>query len=150
MKNIIIKLRDESDLYEKYSNEVSSDLINYLIREIKYTKEDIKITIHTGLKIENIDNIIKDGLLKRYNKLGIIYNFYDYKQIIFFIIGVVFLIISTFINQEVIKEIVVIAGWVGIWEMIGITLNTDSDIKLNKRKIKKLLDCKIEIINNKI
>ena len=149
MKNIIVNLKNENDLYEKYSNEVSNDLINYLIKEIRYIKDDIKITVNTNLKIENIDTLIKDGLIKKYNNLNRIDNFYDNKQIIFFILGVVFIFISTFIKYEVLKEIIIIAGWVGIWEMLGITLNTDSEIRLNRKQLKRLLDCKIEIINNK-
>ena len=40
-----INIKQEEDLYEKYSNNVSRDLINYLIRETKYVNDDIKIML---------------------------------------------------------------------------------------------------------
>ena len=52
MKIIVLNIKQEEDLYEKYSNNVSRDLINYLIRETKYVNDDIKIRINTKLKID--------------------------------------------------------------------------------------------------
>ena len=78
-------------MYEKYSNNVSRDLINYLIRETKYVNDDIKIRINTKLKIDNIENIIKKGLMKIYNESRKFDKILDSKQIMFFIIGVMFL-----------------------------------------------------------
>ena len=42
MKSIVVNIRRERDLYEKYSNEVSSELIEYLIDEAK-VKNDVEI-----------------------------------------------------------------------------------------------------------
>ena len=58
MKSIIVNIRRERDLYEKYSNEVSSELIEYLIDEAK-VKNDVEIIVNTKLDINNIDKLIK-------------------------------------------------------------------------------------------
>ena len=58
MKSIIVNIRRERDLYEKYSNEVSSELIKYLVDEAR-VKSDIEIIVNTKLDIKNIDKLIK-------------------------------------------------------------------------------------------
>ncbi len=145
MKNIIVNLKNEEDLYDKYSDNVSRDLLDYLINEARYTKGDIKITINTTLDIKNIESLIKDGLLKISNETRKLDMILDMKQVMFLMIGVIFLIISGFIFYNVIKEIIVIAGWVAIWEVVDISLNVDSKSRANIKLIKRLMNSKIEI-----
>ena len=145
MKNITVNLKKEEDLYDKYSDNVSRDLLDYLINEARYTKGDIKITINTTLDIKNIESLIKDGLLKISNETRKLDMIHDMKQVMFLMIGVVFLIISSFIFYNVIKEIIVIAGWVAIWEVVDISLNVDSKSRANIKLIKRLMNSKIEI-----
>ena len=149
MKIIVLNIKQEEDLYEKYSNNVSRDLINYLIRETKYVNDDIKIRINTKLKIDNIENIIKNGLMKIYNESRKFDKILDSKQIMFFIIGVMFLLLSSLIPTALIKEIIIIAGWVAIWEVVDISLNVDSELKLNRKLVKKLMNSNIEINKEK-
>ena len=145
MKNIIVNLKKEEDLYNKYSDNVSRDLLDYLINEARYTKGDIKVTINTTLDISNIESLIKEGLLKMSNETRKLDIIHDMKQVMFLIIGVVFLIISSFIFYDVIKEIIVIAGWVAIWEVVDIALNVDSKSMASRKLIKRLMNSKIEI-----
>ncbi len=149
MKIIVLNIKQEEDLYEKYSNNVSRDLINYLIRETKYVNDDIKIRINTKLKTDNIENIIKNGLMKIYNESRKFDKILDSKQIMFFIIGVMFLLLSSLIPTALIKEIIIIAGWVAIWEVVDISLNVDSELKLNRKLVKKLMNSNIEINKEK-
>ena len=147
MKSIIVNIRRERDLYEKYSNEVSSELIKYLIDEAR-VKEDVEVVINTKLDINNIDKLIKEGLENYYKDTRIIDKFYDNKQIILFIIGMFFLIFSTITKPEVVKEFILIIGWIAVWEVLDITINIDSKQKYNRKIIKKLLNCQIKV-NNK-
>ena len=146
MKNIIVNIKRESDLYEKYNDNLSKDLMNYLIEEAR-VKDDVKIIINTNLNIKKIDVLIKEGIINAYNNSKRVEKYLDNKQIIFLIIGVVFLIISTFIKYDIINEIIIIAGWVAIWEVVDIALNIDSKQKVNRKIIKKLIDSEIEIIS---
>lgn len=144
MKNIIVNIESKSDIYEKYNNGLSRDLINYLIKESKFAHDNIKITINTNLKLDNIDTFIKDGLKNAYNETRIIDRTHNIKQLLLLIIGTIFLIIST-LTFNIIKEIIIIAGWVAIWEVVDISLNIDSELKLTRKIIKKLINCKIEV-----
>lgn len=148
MKNIIVNLKKESDLYEKYNDNVSKELIDYLLKQGRNVKSDIKITINTKLNIDKIDDLIKKGLKEYYNETTKFDEIYDTKQVSFFIMGLIFLIIATFVKYEFIKEIIIILGWFVIWEGVDITLNLDTKLRKNRNILKKLMKAKIEINKN--
>lgn len=147
MKSIVVNIRRERDLYEKYNNEVSSELLKYLIDEAK-AKDEIEIIINTKLDINNIDELIKKGLEDLYKDTKLIDKFYDSKQIKFFIVGMLFLIFSTIMKPELIKELILIMGWIAVWEVFDIAINVDSKQKFNRKIINKLINCKIKVNNN--
>lgn len=146
MKNIIVNIKRESDLYEKYNDNLSKDLINYLIEEAR-VKDDIKIIINTNLNIKKIDVLLKEGIINAYNNSKRLDKYLDNKQIIFFIIGIIFLILSTFIKYGILNEIIIIAGWVAIWEVVDISLNIDSKLRISRKLMNKLINSEIEVIN---
>lgn len=147
MKSIVVNIRREKDLYEKYSNEVSNELIKYLVNEAK-VKDDVEVIVNTKLDIKNIDTLIKEGLEDSIKDIRNVDRFYDSKQVILFIVGMIFLIISTLTKPEIIKELILIVGWIAVWEVLDIAINIDSKQKYNKKIIKKLINCKITV-NNK-
>lgn len=147
MKTIKVNIRKELDLYKKYSDEVSEELLKYLIDEAK-VKDDVEVVINTKLNIKNIDKLIIKGLTDTYNDIRKIDKIYDSKQIILFIIGIIFLTISTLTQPEIVKEVILIIGWVFVWEVLDITINIDSKQKRQKRIIKKLLNCQIKVNND--
>lgn len=148
MKNIIVNIRRERDLYEKYSNEVSSDLLKYLVDEAR-VNDDIEVIVNTKLDINNIDKLIKEGLENSYNDSKLIDKFYDNKQVILFVVGMILLIIASLTKPEIIKELILIIGWVAVWEVVDIAINVDSKQRLNRKIIKKLINCKIKVNNKK-
>lgn len=147
MKSIVVNIRRERDLYEKYSNKVSSELIKHLINEAK-VKDDVEIIVNTKLDIKNIDKLIKTGLEASIKDIKKIDKFYDNKQVILFIVGMLFLIFSTLTKPEIIKELILIIGWVAVWEVLDIAINVDSKQKNNRKTINKLINCEITV-NNK-
>lgn len=144
MRSIEVNLRRQSDLYEKYNSELSRDLIKFLIEEANI-KDDVEVIVNTNFKKANLDKFIKEGLKNAYNDSKLIDKKHDNRQIIFFIIGILLLIFSTFMKQEILKEIIVIAGWVPIWDAVEISLYVDSKQKRNRKIIEKLLSSKITI-----
>ena len=128
MNEIILNINNESDLYEKYSNNLSRELINYLIRKSKYSKGNIKIVVDTKLDIKNIDKILKDGLNEYFNYIKKVDESHNIKQLLLLFIGILFLVFSTVFNDQVIKEIIIITGWFSIWEVVNISLNIDSEL----------------------
>lgn len=147
MKSIIVNIRRERDLYEKYSNRISNELIHYLIEQAKGEKE-VEIVVNTKLDIKNIDKLIIAGLKEDYRVIRRKDKFYDNKQALFFIVGVIFLLFSTLKTPDMIKELVLIIGWIAVWEVLDIAINIDSKQKREKKIINRLLNCKIKV-NNK-
>jgi len=60
----------------------------------------------------------------------------------------IFLIFSTITKPEVIKELILIIGWIAVWEVLDISINIDSKQKYNRKILKKLINCKIKVNNN--
>lgn len=145
MKVIEVNLKSEDELLEKYSGKLSNELLKYLINESKYTDESLKIVIKTNMEADSVKDVIKSGLNSALKNAEYIDKLYNNKQILLFIMGITILIISTLILNQVIKEIVIIAGWVFIWEVIDISLNTDIETRITKRTIKKLLKSRIVV-----
>lgn len=145
MKIIKLNIENKYELYEKYSNNLSKELINYLIKETKYVKDDITIEVTIKFKVDNLEEFIKEGLIKTHNNYKKIDKIIDNKQLIFFIVGLTFLVISTLVKQNIIKEVILIAGWVAIWDSIDMSFNDANELKLNSRVIKKILNSEIKI-----
>lgn len=145
MKVIEVNLKSEDELLEKYSGKLSNELLKYLINESKYTDESLKIVVKTNMEADSVKDVIKSGLKSALKNAEYIDKLYNNKQILLFIMGITILIISTLILNQVIKEIVIIAGWVFIWEVIDISLNTDIETRITKRTIKKLLKSRIVV-----
>lgn len=140
MKNIILKIKSIDDLYEKYNNNISKDLFKYLINECRYVKDDVKVIIYNQTNIKNVDRLIKDGLNEYLNECKKIDNEYNKKQILFFIIGLIFIMISTLVTYKIINEVIIIAAWVVIWEVVDISFNLDVQSSYGKKIIKKLIN----------
>lgn len=145
MRVIEVNLKSEDELLEKYSGKLSNELLKYLITESKYTNENLEILIKTNLEFDSVKKVIKDGFKAALKNAEYIDKLYNNKQIFLFIIGITMLIISTLILNQVIKEIIIIAGWVFIWEVIDISLNTDIETRMTKKTIKKLLKSKVVV-----
>lgn len=148
-KILEIDIIKETDLYEKYNRKkLSKGLINYIIEMTPaLTKEDtIKVIINSNLKIDIID-FIKTGLKEELNKSILKFCQDNIIQVIYLIIGILAIFLSTIIDQTVAKEIVLIGGWVFIWGMLESEIFTDI-VNVKKRRIlKKLLDSEFEIKN---
>ena len=68
-------------------------------------------------------------------------------QILYLFLGILGIFLSTLIDKQVLKEIVLIGGWVLIWEMIQLEISTEVKNWKIRKKIDKLISS--EIINDK-
>lgn len=147
-KVIELDLLEESDFLEKYNKHfISRDLLEYLKNQaaIISTKEKIKIIIHRRCPIpENYINLLKNGLRNEYTFYQKRIHFNNIIQAVFLICGFTLLLLSHLINNlEVLEEILLISGWVFIWEMIEMELFSDSKNFHNRKIIKNLLNSEI-------
>ena len=145
---IKINIDNKHDLINKYNEKNLSDkLLEYIINQTIFTKRNKKIKILINKKIdikENSIEIIREGLKKEYNKSLEERNRNNVKQFILLILGMIFIFIATRIeNRGMWREIILITGWVPIWEMVKIELFSDVYGRRKRRIIKKLLTSEI-------
>ena len=117
-KIIEADILDLDDFFEKYNKElVSRDLINFILRnsfKVEYQK----------MVNEHFNN----------NK----------KQVIYFLIGVVMLVISRILNDRaLIEELFLIGGWVLIWQTVEIEFFGDTLNHKKRKLLKKLITSEI-------
>ena len=150
-KIIEIDLYDEDDFYERYNRKkVSKSLINYLIDETKSNlkKEKIKIIVNSFLD-KNIDckSFIIEGIKDEYNKSYKKQFYISTNQFFYLILGIIVIFISTLISAQVIREVVLICGWVLIWAMAELEIFSDTEGRKRRKILKKLLNSSIEVKN---
>lgn len=150
-KVIEVDLIEQNDLFEKYNkNKVSKDLINYLVQSTPtFTKNKvIKIVINNKLvEYDNCVELIKKGLKEEYDKSLKKHNHTNLAQFFYLIIGIIALFISTLIKLKVLREVILIGGWVLIWSMIELEMFNDTEDKKRRIILKRLLNS--EIIHKK-
>lgn len=152
MERVIdIDIVDIKDLYEKYNKrKVNSDLITYLIKCVPYftKKDNFKIRVNNFLGDIDCVPLIIDGLTKEYKDCDFRQDKNNVIQIIYFLLGVLILFLSTLIDIAVFKEIVLIGGWVFIWAIVEAEISSELELRKKQRRLKKLLES--EWIENKI
>ncbi len=152
-KIIEIDLNNKYDLIDKYNEKkISNEIIEYIIKQAKFLRnKQLKIIINKKCIIDkDIVKLIREGLEEEYARSLEEHNTNNIKQILFLILGVTFIFLSTLIDEGVIwKEVLLISGWVPIWEMIEVELFPDVDGRRKRKLIKKLLNSEI-IVNDSI
>ena len=151
-KIIEININNKNDLVDRYNdNKLSSVLLKYILKEAllaeKCTKTKVIINKKSDIN-KNSVQILKEALEEEYNISLNKYRSNNKKQILFLFLGMIFIFISLQIQQAVWKEIILITGWVPIWEMIRIELFYDVEGRRKRKIIKRLL--KNEIIEKNI
>ena len=146
-KTIEIDINYKSHLVDRYNDDkLSSDLLKYILKEALLAEKSDKIKIILNKKTDidkNSVEILKQGLKEEYNISLNKHISNNKKQIGLLILGIIFIFLSTQIQELVWKEIVLIVGWVPIWEMIRIELFLDVEGRRKRKIIKKLLNSEI-------
>ena len=151
-KLIKINILNEDSLIEKYNNDkANKKLIEYIIKEAKYIRDydklDIVIYNECNTKL-NIAEIIIQGLKEEYENISNEYHRTNIIQLALLILGLIFLFFSSLISESSIwKEVLLIIGWVPIWEMVDLELFKDYRGRRKKKIIAKLLSS--DFIENK-
>lgn len=144
---IEIDLIDKYDLVEKYNEkQVSSQLIDYIMNEAMYLhkKDNIKIEINKKFQsTKSCKNLIIEGLKREYDESLSKHKRIDLRQYIFLIWGITCLLLYTIVDNEIIAELLLIATWVPIWELIDLEVFSDHDERRKRRVLKKLLKSEI-------
>ena len=154
MKKIIkIYIQNEEDLIETYNADIiNHSLIEHILKQSIYTKEkeNIKIIINNKCITKiNIQEKILDGLQLEYEHTIKEHQRNNLIQTFLLLLGITFLFLSTLVPEEFIwKEILLIGGWVPIWEMVDIELFKEFKERRTKKIIEKLVNSEFEIAKN--
>ena len=147
MKKIIeADILDINDFFEKYNKDlVSHDLINYILDNSRdlLDNDEVEIVLNKAIDLK-LESILRNSLKTKYQE-EIKEHYYNNKmQVVYFLIGVLMLIISRILNDRaLIEELFLIGGWVLIWQTVEIEFFRDT-LNHKKRKIlKKLINSKI-------
>ena len=157
-KIIRVDLYWKSDFLRTYNDKkVDLDLIEYLIDQIGLynQSEKVKIVLNKRCEIDvNAIKLIKEGLKEEYKKSLDVRDQNNLKQLWLIAMGVSLLFLSTKIAADnLMKEILLIIGWVPIWETMEVELFPDAAERKRRRAIKRLLKCEIierTVIDEKI
>lgn len=156
MKTIInISLKKKEDFYSKYSNlKLSNDLAEYIYNECygENYKNNIVINICTKLKISDKEKNEMMDTIRRTFGLKVQDALYYYekaksKKTILFLIGIVLIIIYYLSFIEIVSEIVLILGWLAIWESVYSFLADSSKDYIYIYRLRKLSSSRIYFVS---
>jgi len=151
---IDIMINNKDDIIDKFNkNKLSSELSQYIYRQCFGTPLKKHVTLNIickdNLSIEDQNNII-DVIRSNYGNLiseNLIYLKHDRsKTLILFIIGILLLTTSKLIKEFIISEILLIIGWLSIWEATYNFIFDDNKKRVKIKRYKKLTKCKINFI----
>lgn len=157
VKYIDVTLNSFEDSTSKFNNNtLNEELSNYIFKEC--TGINLKNNIIIRIKPEfNITDIQKEKLVDMIranygldiseNLIHVKYE--NVKKLLLMIFGIIFVLLSELITLDyifIIKEVLLIIGWVGIWEAVYSLIFVDLKKKFEMKRLKQLTTCKIEFI----
>ena len=157
MKTIInINLKKKEDFYSRYSNsKLSSEITEFIYNECygENYKNNIIINIYTKLKISNKEKNAMMDTIRRTFGLKVQDELYYYekakfKKTILFLIGIVLIIIYYLSFVEVVSEIILILGWLAIWESVYSFLSDSSKDYIRIYRLRKLASSRIYFVDS--
>lgn len=157
MKTIInINLKKKEDFYSRYSNQkLNSELTDFIYNECygEDYKNNIVINIYTKLKIsKNEKNDMMDTIRRTFGlKVQDELYYYEkakFKKTILFLIGIVLIVIYYLSFIEVLSEIILILGWLAIWESVYSFLADSSKDYIHIYRLRKLASSRIYFLSS--
>lgn len=150
---IVVTLEDQHSYKNPFNeNKLSQDLSNYILEECKGLNYNDELELHIKTKFDisreekvNIINMIRSnyGIDVREN---VIYREHLIKKnILLFIFGCLFIAYSFFIEDvsATISEIILIIGWVGIWEVVYSIFFSEYKKRMEIKRLKQLTNSRI-------
>lgn len=153
MNEIIININDEKDYENKYnSNNLSSELSNYIYEECKGKSINNKVLIVIKSKYqmkdkekEEIINKIHNNYKTDLNEQLLMIKYSNIKNFVISLLGILFLYLYYFIKINfVLSEMILIVGWVAIWEAVYAWLFVRGKDNIQIKRLKKLANCEIK------
>ena len=159
--NIKIEIRDQEKIYNDFDrSKLSDELGRYIYnqRSLYNINQKVGIDILLFDDISTYEELELQRMIHKYFKNKVkemtqIEKQDTIKKILLFLIGTIIIFLSHnihFKNDFIVTEILLIIGWVAIWEVFDIVLFRETKRKFKLNIYKKLSTCKINIDSNVI
>lgn len=148
---IHIDLEGKDDLYDEYNWNILNDkLASYINKQVSRSKLDDKIIIEisAGFTMNKEKEKMRSCILEHYNDVLKECEIYDKvdvtKKIFLMLFGLIVLVVARNIEVAgIISELLNIAGWVAVWEVVYSLLFTDNERKFKQKRAKQLVKAEI-------
>lgn len=156
MNKIEIELKDKKDFVSKYNNNrISNELYNYIKEESKLLniKEQISIEIKPQFKMTDEEKEllainIKKTTSEEIKDLEYIEQKVLIKELLFLMIGIIITFFWFVVRKsEFISEIILIIGWLFVWEAVKKLVFSKVENRLNIKRLKQILKSDIDYID---
>lgn len=147
-----IYIEDKDDYTCPYNNKkLNSELLSYILDENKGIPfhHIIEISVHSPHRFsknekDDFVTILRSNLGQDIKEYYLEMKLTYIRAIILFLVGMIFILFSSiFSNPKLISEILLIIGWVGIWESCYIFLFERIHTRVQIKKLKKLVNAKV-------
>lgn len=148
MEIINVNIKNTNDFFEIYNDKIiSQQLLKYLIESAKSIgNKKFKIVITSKLDI-NFNDLLINNFKRELENSYIEKKRTNLAQLCLIVLGIFFISLSVLFKKYLVShEILLIIGWVPIWEAIDIELFRDSKARKRRYLLNKLLNSKIEIV----
>ena len=158
---IPVEVRNLDDIYMKHDYKklvLSDDITNYIneVASIIPFKYDIVIEFHCHeLSVdeqERMKKIVKNNFGMEIDDIDYKNRMNIYVSILLFVIGAATLILGYALEDKILKildELIVITGWVVLWDMMEVIIFTNNERKIEKLNKLQLYDSKVEFVFDK-
>ena len=156
MNTIEIELKDKSDFCNKYNNnKISNDLYNYIKEEVKLLniKEQINIEVKPQFKMTDKEKEllalnIKKTCKEKIDDIKYLEERILLKEILLLLIGLIIIFLCFLVkNSAFISEIILIIGWLFIWESLYSLIFRRTKNKILKERLKSIINSDIDFID---
>ena len=156
MNKLEIELKDKKDFISKYNNNrISSELYNYIKEEVRLlnTNDPINIQIKTQFKLTDKDKEllalnIKKTCEEEINDIKYLEQKIILKELLFLIIGIIITFICFVIkNSPFISEMLLIIGWLFVWESAREIIFNRVENKTKIKRLKQIIKSDIDYVN---
>lgn len=152
MENIIkIHLKESDDYKNTYNDQIISyDLSNYILEELKgiNLKQKIKFIITSDFEMskqekENLVDMMRKNFGSDISEIGNAARKYMMSNYLILFIGIIFILLYSLLNIDVISEFILIFGWVFIGEAICNFFYKGIENKYHIMRRKQIVNAKI-------
>ena len=147
MNNVIyIDIKEYESAFNEFNDKYISDsLFNYITSEYSKTKNVIiKITGVKEHKQEKLYEAIRYTFKEKYKNYIKLDKFDDWYRFLLLILGILFVTLNQIFEIYFLKEIMLVAAWVVIWETVYDFLFKSNGRKIKSKMYKSLINAIVQ------